>query len=166
MAIQEIIVSMERLIELHTIMVSISEHKKNLIIKNQVDELSKLLTQETRGIKMIDEEERRRLDAVTRFLFSIGITVKGKIATSELAKLVRDPEQKQKLMETRARLVVVVQQLKQMNELNERLVEQSLKYINFSMDLMCGPSNDDYIYAKPSPNPYETGRRGGCEWRA
>lgn len=87
MAIQDVISSMERLIELHTIMVSISEHKKHLIIKNQVEELSKLLTQETRGIKMIDEEERRRLEAVTRFLFLSALLSKEKSPRASLRSL-------------------------------------------------------------------------------
>jgi len=157
---------MERLIELHNIMVSISEQKKRLIIANQVEELAKLLTQETRGIKMIEEEERRRLDAITRFLFSIGITVKGKIATTEIAKLVREPDMKKKLLDTRDRLIKVVDKLKLLNELNERLIEQSLKYINFSIDLIYGPTSDDYIYAKPTPNPYESSKRGVYNYRA
>lgn len=166
MPIKEVIASVKRLADLHAIMVEVADRKKRLIIANNVDDLTKLLTQEARGIKMIEDEESRRLEAVTRFLFAQGIRLQGRISISELSKLVTDPVDKRNLLNERARLEKLVGILKDKNELNVKLTEQALQYINFSLDLMFGAPEADYIYQKPSPNPYDAARKGYCEYRA
>jgi len=166
MPIKEVIASIERLIHLHAIMVEISERKRQLIIANRIDELSKLLIQEARGIKMIEDEESKRLEAVTRFLFALGIRIQGRISVKELSKLVRDPHDKQAILNGRARLDELVQRIQQQNELNKKLIEQAMNYIAFNLDLMFGAPDSDYIYTKPAANPYDTARRGVCNYKA
>jgi len=166
MPINEVIASMKSLCDLHRVMVDVAEAKKRYIIKNKVDDLTKLLTQEARGIKMIDEEERRLSDAVTRFLFALGIHLQGRMSISELSKLVKDPQQKQELLDYRIKLNQLIVQLKEQNELIRCMVQESMKYINFSIDLMIGSSDADYIYTKPADQSKEPAKRGVYNYHA
>lgn len=148
----------EKLFELSTI-------KKQLIIQNKVDELSKMLIQEARCMRLVEEEDNRRIDAITRFLFEKGIQMRGKMAVSELAKLVNDRNDKAKLLQEVERLNQVVKKLKDINALNQLLIQQSLQFISCGFDLFLGEPAQEATYRRPAPSAYDIQRKAVMDRR-
>jgi len=165
MAVQELIVCLDRMILIHEKLIEFSQLKKKLIVANRVDELSKMLVQEARCMRLVEEEDSRRSDAITRFLFEKGIRLQGRMSVSEVAKLVNDPQQKERLLKTATRLTHSIRQLKELNALNQLLIQQSLQFIAHGLDLMLGVLEDEPTYRKPALSAYEQQRKAVFERR-
>ncbi|QCT04572.1 flgn family protein [Paenibacillus algicola] len=167
MTVQSLIQSLENLETVHHDMMELSDLKKQAIMENNMDELVKLLNRESKGMKLIEQLERERVEAAYAFLHSVGVKSQLELTVTELARLVFDPDDKQKLLEVQARLSSVLQELKLKNELNQQLLQQSLEFIDFSLDMLTGKSSqEEAIYHHPSDRGGSTGRPGLFDTRA
>ncbi|MNY67586.1 hypothetical protein D3C86_2052050 [compost metagenome] len=50
--------------------------------------------------------------------------------------------------------------LKKANELNQKLIEQSLTFIDYSLDLLVGRPNQEFTYHHPADKGYTSNRSG------
>jgi len=140
---------MEQLIELHESLINTANDKKRAIADNNIQLLTSLMTQENRLVKQIATTEQRRLDYVSIFLKEKGIRSQLNLTVTELSRLVFDNEDKQRLLDVKDRLLSSVHLLKKENKLVEQLLEQSLEFIDFSLNIIVGV-DDDLIYQNPS----------------
>jgi hypothetical protein len=58
----------------------------------------------------------------------------------------------------REELIRIVSELRSANELNQQLLEQSLSFVNMSLDLLTDSPEDDFIYKKPTQSPMNSYR--------
>lgn len=166
MIIQELIDTLRQMVGLHMKLSECANVKKQLIIENKVEDLTKLMGQEARLMRLVEQEDARRQETITRFLYQEGIRLQGRISVSELAKLVHDRPLKLELLKMAAILTKCVKRLKEQNALNQLLIQQSLQFIAHSMDLMLGEPESDVTYRKPAPSPYELQRKAVLDRRA
>ncbi len=52
-------------------------------------------------------------------------------------------------MDEQKQLLATIRKLRELNQFNQQLTEHSLKYINYSLDLLAGSSDDEVIYHNP-----------------
>lgn len=167
MGVQVLIDSLERLEAVYTEMLALADFKKQAIMENDVDEIIKLLNRESKGMKTIEQLERERADAAYAFLQGHGVKSQLELTVTELSRLVFDPEEKKRLLDVQSRLSRILHQLKQKNELNQQLIQQSLEFIDFSLDMLTGKSSqEEAIYHHPSDRGGSTGRPGLFDTRA
>ncbi|KKO54963.1 flagellar protein FlgN [Paenibacillus sp. DMB20] len=167
MGVQVLIDSLERLEAVYTEMLALADFKKQAIMDNDVDEIIKLLNRESKGMKTIEQLERKRADAAYAFLQGHGVKSQLELTVTELSRLVFDPEEKKRLLDVQSRLSSILQQLKQKNDLNQHLIQQSLEFIDFSLDMLTGKSlQEEAIYHHPSDRGGSTGRPGLFDTRA
>lgn len=166
MSIQLLINSLDQLDEAHQDMLKWGQLKKDAVMKNEVDILIKVMNQESRVMKKIAQLEEERLSACYAFLQEKGIKSMLNLTVTELVRLVFDPEEKTLLLEAQARLSSTLEQLKELNVLNQKLIEQSLSFIDYSLELLGGGNEQEATYQHPTDKSGGVQRSGLFDTRA
>ena len=112
----------------------ISKNKTNIIVEGKVSELESLVKLEQSLVLQMGKLEGLREELVDKISTELHIET-GKITISMLTALV-DTEVKGKLKNCQGRLENVLLELKGKNELNAKLIKNSLDYIDFSVNIM------------------------------
>lgn len=149
MTIQMVIRSLEKLNDIHEELLMLGKEKMQVLIHNQVDQLTKLTNRESRLMKQVVEQEQIWLEATAKFLQEKGLQPNPSLTMSELIKLVFRAEEKMALQEAQRKLMDTIQKLKEMNSLNQQMLEQSLSFIDYTLDLLAGDS-EELMYHNPA----------------
>lgn len=164
--VRSLIETLERLNDLHVDMLEIGERKKQAIIRNDIDELTKTMQQESKKLKQITEAEAQRQEAVYAFLREKGIKSNLNLTITELLRLVFHPDEKKALTEAQQSLGDTLQRMKRLNAHNQELIEQSLSFVTFSLDVMIGGPEDEAVYHNPTGQAPVVNRSGWLDTRA
>lgn len=122
----------------------ISKDKTTVIIEGRVNDLEKLVKLEQSCIMQLSKLESDREGLISKVSALAG-TKPEDITISGLMENVKD-EQKEALKELQDRIVNVIGELKNMNDLNSRLIKNSLDYINFSLGLFTDMGSEGNNY--------------------
>lgn len=117
-------------------MLELSKSKKRMIVEGKVSELDKIVKLEQNMIYNIGQLEKNREEAVAKLCRDLGLD-SGRINISELMQVLR-PEHKKHLEDMQGRLHGILSELKSVNDINGQLLQQSLEYIDYSINLMAG----------------------------
>ncbi|OCT13148.1 hypothetical protein A8709_20605 [Paenibacillus pectinilyticus] len=150
MSIQELIHIMEQLLETHESLLVLSEEKTQLLVKNDVEKLNLIVNKESKLVRKVVELDQQRLLEISNYLISRGYNPNPKITVSDLIKLIFKAEEKQALLQAHNRLMPVLRQLHDVNKTNQQLINQSLSFIDYTIDLVLGPSDDSIVYRNPA----------------
>ncbi|SHE11366.1 FlgN protein [Chlamydia abortus] len=165
MAIKQLVHVLNKLNEVHALLLESGEQKKQALIRNDVASLNQLVHNENKLIKQVSQLEQQRAVVTNDFLLSKGYKLNDRITVTEIAKLIFNAEEKGILLEAQERLVNTLHQLKQLNEANQELVKQSLAFVEFSIDVMSG-SEEDWSYQHPDQTASKIQRSGLFDTRA
>lgn len=149
MSIQPVIETLDRLSELHTQLLSIAEEKKDIIVRNDVDALALVTSREGRLIKQINEVDEERVRAMQVFMKEKGIRSALQLNVTELSRIVFNPDERVQLREAQVRLSDLLHELKRQNETIKDLLQQSLDFVDYSLNLITSRPEDDSIYKRP-----------------
>lgn len=160
MALTTLIELLEQLDEVHMQMLDLAAEKKQIIMDNKVDALIDILNRESKLMKRIGQLEEQRIAAAYTVLQDVGIRSNLNLNLTELSRLIFDPEDKARLQHIQKKLSGTLHRLKEANELNQKLIEQSLTFIDYSLDLLVGRPNQEITYQHPSDRGYSVKRPG------
>lgn len=123
---------------------SISEKKRDLIIQGKVPELESLVNMEQSLILSIGnhEDEREKLVELIASMLSIPSS---EITLSKITQSIDDFKSK-RLSLCQDRLTQTIKDLKNTNDLNSKLIKNSLEYIDFSINLLSSIDNENSKY--------------------
>jgi flagellar biosynthesis/type III secretory pathway chaperone len=144
---------LDNLIQLHKALYTLAVQKKDVLIKGDVDELVAITRQEQKLIKAVGSAEEARQAVVARLFASLGFTRDNGTIT-DLIKLTTSAEEKMRLTTYRDELMRIVSELRDANELNQQLLEQSLSFVNMTLNLITDTPENDYIYGNPATEAY------------
>ncbi|MBM7840436.1 flagellar biosynthesis/type III secretory pathway chaperone [Alkalihalobacillus xiaoxiensis] len=117
------------LLEVHSELLHLSKQKESIIIKNDIDELNKIIRIEASHVS-----KSRMLEKSVMQL----------LATQSLSSYIEQAnELKDDLTHTQKQLLDTVNSLKEQNELNQRLLSDSLTFVQGSIHLL-RPENKTY----------------------
>lgn len=111
----------------------ISKNKTNIIVQGKVSELESITKLEQSLVLQIGRLEDLREGLTKKLSDALGIKM-SEVTVSELVKHIGG-EQAGKLKDCQGRITGVVNELKNTNELNSKLIKNSLEYINFSINI-------------------------------
>ncbi|MDD3705539.1 MAG: flagellar protein FlgN [Clostridiaceae bacterium] len=114
----------------------LAKSKKKIIVEGKIAELDKMVKLEQNMIFNIGQLERKREDIVSMLCKALNMN-SAQITVSELAKVLK-PELKNRLEDIQEKLQKVLSELKDANDVNGQLLEQSLEYIDYSINLVAG----------------------------
>ncbi|MFO1444415.1 flagellar protein FlgN [Bacillus sp. Bva_UNVM-123] len=135
--------NLEKLIEHQKDLYKIAVEKTDIIIRNDIETLQTILKQENKHIQIIQKLEAE--------IFKLGKEIsekKGIIdANLTLSTMIEyfPNEQRECLYELKESLAAQLLSLQQRNQLNQDMLEQSLQFVNLSLDLLI-PDMESFNY--------------------
>ncbi|MDD4835460.1 MAG: flagellar protein FlgN [Lutispora sp.] len=115
-------------------LLSLSMEKKNAIIEGKIKELDSFLKLEGNLVLEISKLENERESAADNLAKELGCT-REELTISYICDTIKDKRGNQ-LKDVADSIGQVLGKLKEVNDLNGKLIEQSLEYINFSINLV------------------------------
>jgi flagellar biosynthesis/type III secretory pathway chaperone len=151
MEFRELCETLETLLLQHEQMIAFAQQKKDALISNDINVLNEMVNKESRLVRLIVETEDRRQQAVNTLLKQKGLTPTPSTNVVNLIRIITNANDKLILSDLAERLGGTVERLKDLNEINTRLIQQSIAFNDFSLSLISGFYDDqDFVYKKPS----------------
>jgi len=135
---------LKKQLEIYKEILKISEDKTDIIVKDKVDELKPMVEREEVLAGSYISLEKQRLAIIKEFAESKGINEVLRI--DDLCK--HFPDLADEMKSLKAEILDITKKIKVKNELNQRLVKNSLEYINFSVGLITGTNTGTGTYGK------------------
>ncbi|MCR8660501.1 flagellar protein FlgN [Paenibacillus endoradicis] len=165
-AFQLLISHLRQLLLIYRALFTLADEKKRAIIENNIELINALTMKETKALKPVPELESSIRAQLTKLQRDLGFRPKLKMTLSEMSKMLVIPEEKQELADVQVAIADISTKLSKANELNQQLIQQSLEYVHFSLDVLCGPPDDEVTYKRPTVNPDVQKRTGIYDTRA
>lgn len=143
MPLEKMIRSLEKLIEHQEGLNEIAVEKTDIIIRNDLEALQTILKQENKHIQIIQKLEAEIFKLCIEISEKNG-TIDANFTLSTVIEYFPD-EHQECLYELKERLAAQVLTLQQRNQMNQDLLEQSLQFINVSLDLLI-PDMESFNY--------------------
>lgn len=137
---------MKKLIEIHQTFFEIAKEKTECLKKGDIAHLRSLMQKEVVQLKQLERVEQERIRLVQFFTQGKGLVTETGTLT-ELLPYVSDTE-KEELVSLQKSLTEQINQLKQENELNQQLIQDSLRFVNLSLDVL-KPEAETGNYGRP-----------------
>ncbi|MBM7700160.1 flagellar protein FlgN [Kurthia huakuii] len=157
MSIEQINTIMAKLNMMHKSLVKLADHKTELITNGDMDGIKNMINDEQSHISAIAQLESQRQQAVLSYLKGRNVAPTAQPTIEQLIALVPTAQEKTQLRQTSEQLLQTVEQLQQANELNQKLLFNSLQVVNMTIDMM-RPQQDNFNYgeAQGKRNPAAT----------
>jgi hypothetical protein len=146
LSIKPIIQSLLKLIDVHKELLTISEQKTELVKAGTIDKLQQLLVKERKQIRLLEQLEGKRQLEAEEWLSLQGLPLNDATITTILENLNNESE-KVEIRKASEQLTSYVMKLKQQESLNQALINQSLEFVQLSLDLL-NPSISNMNYGK------------------
>lgn len=130
-------------------MVELAKRKKQVLINGEIDELTKIIQQESNWIKRVGKLEEERLNIVEQFVNEKSID-NSNLTIKELTNIIESPKERAQLTAINEKLFAIIEELQQLNEINTQLIKQSLDYISNTLDSFIVDNKQPYTYNNPS----------------
>jgi flagellar biosynthesis/type III secretory pathway chaperone len=164
--INSILETLEKLIEIHQVLISLAEEKTHVLVENQINQLNSIMHKENKVIKQVEELDQLRVKDTAEYLLSRGYSPDPRVTISDLIKIIFNADQKKALSDVQQRLFSVMMELRKLNEVNQKLSEQSIAFITYSLDLFTQSPERDAFYQNPHQQNNISARNGMFDTRA
>ncbi len=136
MSVQQIIQTLENLEKMHRSLLELAFKKTEIVKKGDMEELDVMLKNEQSHVAAIGTLEQQRQVLVQDYLNAKGIATAGTPTVLDVIEVAESEIERKQLEEVRKRLMLVIDDLRKQNDLNQKLVFQSLKFVNMTLDLL------------------------------
>lgn len=135
---------LDELIDLHDEMLENSKFKTTALKEGEVDALQKTLLKEQKLVRLLESAEQKRISETELWFAKNKVMAEEKTVTNMLTSLNNELE-RERLAEAITRLTNAITNLKAQEQLNHSLLQQSLQFIQFSLN-MVNPSIENFNY--------------------
>ncbi|MCI2253006.1 flagellar protein FlgN [Domibacillus sp. PGB-M46] len=125
-----LIKTLEKQLALHKSLLSLARAKKDAIKENKMDELNRIIRDEQKHVSAVSILEKQRASQ------SEGTV------TEEIPNLLKEEQEQAAYL--RDELLGVLLELKEANDLNAALLDQSLQFVHLQLDLLAPPDAGNY----------------------
>lgn len=147
MALQALLETIEKLHKLHRSLLEISKLKSDFLKANDMDGLQKQLLAEKKHVQAVVQLEKLRIKQTEAYAVASGIPVPSTI--SELLEQITDQKLALQFEQELIGLTETVTELKKQEALNQQLLEQSMQFLQISLDMLA-PSIQSLNYGTPN----------------
>lgn len=166
MSVQKVVETLDQLNDIHKVLLDLAEQKKQVLVQNQVDRLNQIVHEENKLLLRISDLEVQRVEAIGQTLIQRGYNPNPRITVSDLIRLIFKADDKKALMQSQEALQATLTKLRERNATNRQLIEHSLAFIDYSLNLMIGLREEDSMYHNPVHPAVRTSRAGLFDTRA
>lgn len=159
MSAATIIEQLDVLIKLHENLNKLAVQKTEVIKKGDMEKLNKLLIEEQKYVKAIQQVENKRQLSVEQFFQNT--------KQNSLLDVIENSSssEQETLNKQRNQLLQIIAELKNTNNLNQQLIYHSLQYVNVTLDML-RPQETNLNYGQPSVANQRQISRGMFDSRA
>ncbi|MGM0843778.1 MAG: flagellar protein FlgN [Bacillota bacterium] len=149
MQAQQLLNTLEKLTALHRSLYDLSLEKTDFIKKGDTEALNEFIKKEQNHISAIHTLEIQRQRLATEFLQNKGIHTE----SPSLAQVIEhaDEYHQNEFNTKKQELLDLTVKLKEQNELNQKLVYQSLQFVNMNLSML-QPQTEQTNYTRPAGN--------------
>jgi flagellar biosynthesis/type III secretory pathway chaperone len=140
--------TLEELITIHVQLVQTAERKKSILVQGDIDALSKLIQEESKLVRQLGKLEEERMFQMNQYLAGKGIQAE-EMTLTQFLSVIPSSVEREEVRILAEKLQSAVSKLKENNELNGKLIQDSLNYVNHSIELLTD-SNDPMTYKSPT----------------
>lgn len=144
--VKDIVNVLQELIEVHEQLIVLGKEKQQVIGAADTNGLSRVTSQEKRLLQTLVDLEQRRANLVRDYFKQTGLVVVRKFKMEHLIQAVYNAEEKRMLIETSDTLRKLIDTLKELNDFNQQLLRMQLSYVDYSLDLLIGPVEEEVTY--------------------
>lgn len=149
----QLLVLIENLYKLHSSLYTIAMKKTEVIKQGDIESLNGIMNEEHKHIHAIKQLEEARLKAAKEIC-----PEKESPTVTDCLERMKGSEQEQ-LLAAANKLAELLANIKEQNQLNQQLLHNSLKFVQFSLQLL-RPEHESYNYVPPTkkqPNVMTSG---------
>ncbi|WP_077601926.1 flagellar protein FlgN [Oceanobacillus sojae] len=143
----QLIHAMNDLIATHKDLLELSKRKTEVLTNNKLDEFQALLLEEQKLIRQLEKQEQKRQEVTEAWNEEQHHPAESLTITEILDRL--DGEEQKKAEEAAVALTDTIRELKRQEHLNKALLEESMKFVQLSMELV-NPSIQSMNYGTAS----------------
>ncbi|UTE77314.1 flagellar protein FlgN [Rossellomorea sp. KS-H15a] len=148
MSATNLITTLEKLYKLHKSLFDLSVNKTDVIKKGDMSELDHVLKGEQKHLAAINTVEAERQRESSHYLQVRGVPFNEDPTISQCIEH-SPPQEQETLAHWQQKLVGIIGELKGQNELNQKLVYQSLQFVNMNLS-MTQPQPESSTYTRPN----------------
>ncbi|MUK90805.1 flagellar protein FlgN [Ornithinibacillus sp. L9] len=126
---------LQNLVRIHEDLLQTSEQKTEVIKEGSVEKLQAVLIKERKHIQVLDKTEEKRKQVVEQWFATKGLSNEDTTITKML-ELINDEREQKEVEEVTVALTEIMLKLKQQEQLNMALIQQSMQFVQLSLDLM------------------------------
>lgn len=116
-------------------LILLSQEKTPVLVKGDLEKLQKITEAEQFVIGKVNKLEKRRTEVVTDIALVLGKD-KETLKITDIADMLNSqPEEQKKLLDINDKLRDTLKKIQTVNELNKELVNESLDFIKYNLDL-------------------------------
>lgn len=123
------------MVTIHENLLEISHQKTEEIKNSNTEQLIKLLTKEKKYIQDAEKKEKEREIAINDFFEVENSNITERTVT-ELLLLANDEKEKQLLENSIAKLIEIIVRLRESEQLNNGLLEQSMQFVQLTLSML------------------------------
>lgn len=135
MTITPILETLTKLERMHRSLLELAKQKTEYVKVGDMEQLDALLQKEQMHVAAIETLEKQRQQQVSQYLQAKGASMLDVPTMTNVIDATEGAD-KQQLEQVRDSLLEVVDELKERNLLNQKLVLQSLQFVNFTLDMV------------------------------
>ncbi|MDV2582843.1 flagellar protein FlgN [Alkalibacillus haloalkaliphilus] len=165
MLIESIIEKLEKINQLNESLYQLSQDKTERLKNNDLEAFNELLIKERKHAQAIDQLEAKRVQETDAWFQQNRLSDQEQTITN-MIEHIQDGEHKQRLETLYEKLVYVLANLKQQEQLNRELTQQSLQYLELTLDLIKPTYQKDLNYRKPQQQTNQTTDRSVFDSKA
>ncbi|WP_036214704.1 flagellar protein FlgN [Lysinibacillus sphaericus] len=134
MSVEAINSTLTMLERMHKSLLELACKKTEIIKAGDIEALDQLLKDEQAHVAAIDKLEQQRQKQVTDYLEAKGLASSDKTTVADVIEAAEQQTDKATLSVVRDRLLQIINDLRTQNDLNQKLVFQSLQIVNLTLD--------------------------------
>ncbi|MDC3416125.1 flagellar protein FlgN [Aquibacillus salsiterrae] len=135
MSVQAIVDTLTKITQLHHSLLSVSQTKTEVLKEGDTAKLQTLLVQERKHVQAIEQLELKRIDLVKAWA-TANKQDTDTTTVSAMLDVLTDGHEKELLEQATVGLVDVLVSLRSQEQLNHELTQQSLQYIELSLNML------------------------------
>lgn len=136
MSVEAICSTLTKLERMHKSLLELAYKKTEIIKSGNIEALDQMLKDEQAHVAAIDKLEQQRQIQVTDYLEAKGFASTDKMTVADVIEAAEQQTEKDTLSAVRNRLMLIIEDLRKQNDLNQKLVFQSLQFVNLTLDTL------------------------------
>lgn len=150
MIVQPLIDGIEHLLQLHRDLLTLAKQKKGILIQGDMTALQQLLKEEEQLVRKVQVAEKERIDKGQEVAEKLAIPLQDLTLSKLLDMAKGNPLLQARLQQIDKEFPTIVQHLQQQNQQNGQLIEQSLQFIEQTLDLIIHNDPDEPAHVSRS----------------